>query len=155
MSTPIPPFAVQAGEGTTIRTPLGDSALIKAAREQTGGSMSVIELVVGPRQGPALHRHQREDELWFVLDGEFRFKAGDQLLRASTGGMAFGPRGTAHCFQNVGDEAGRLLIVTTPGGLEGFFLDFAARPAPELLAEVGLANGIEFIGPPLAVSDPI
>ena len=44
---------------------------------------------------------------------------------------------------------------TAPGGIEGFFLDFAARPAPELLAEVGLANGIEFIGPPLAVSDPI
>ena len=41
------------------------------------------------------------------------------MLRASTGGMAFGPRGTPHAFQNIGDESGRLLIVTTPSGLEG------------------------------------
>ena len=43
------------------------------------------------------------------------------MLRASTGGMAFGPRGTPHCFQNIGDASGRLLVITTPSGLERFF----------------------------------
>jgi hypothetical protein len=80
------------------------------------------------------------------------------MLRASTGGMAFGPRGVAHNFQNIGDTPGRLLIITAPSGLERFFEQFAALPAPvdaHGLAAVGHANWIEFIGPPLAVSDPL
>lgn len=97
MSTPIPPFAVQAGEGTVLETPTGDTAVVMADTKRTNGSLTVIEFAIGPKQGPALHRHHHEDELWFVLDGHFRFKAGDAMLRASTGGMAFGPRGTPHC----------------------------------------------------------
>ena len=83
-----------------------------------------------------------------MLDGEFRFKAGGELFPASTGGMAFGPGGIPHCFQNVGDEAGRLLIITTPAG-------FAANANPAKLAEIGLAYGVEFVGPPLGLSDPM
>lgn len=160
MSTPNPAFAVQAGEGTALKTPTGDTAVVKADTKQTDGSLTVIEFVVGPKQGPALHKHHHEDELWFVLDGQFRFKAGDAMLRASTGGMAFGPRGVPHCFQNIGQAPGRLLVVTTPSGLERFFQDFAAKSsdglaAPEMLAEIGLAHGVEFVGPPVGVSDPI
>ena len=82
------------------------------------------------------------------------------MLLASTGGMAFGPRGTPHAFQNIGGEPGRLLIITTPSGLEEFFQDFDARlrrgsVGPETLSEVGLAHGLEFVGPPIAVSDPL
>ena len=119
MDTPIPPFAVQAGEGIVLETPTGGTAIIKADTRQTNGSLTVIELIIGPKQGPALHTHHRDDELWIVLEGDFRFKTGGATLRASTGGMAFGPRGTPHAFQNVGDAPGRLLVVTTPSGLEG------------------------------------
>lgn len=160
MSAPIPPFAIQTGEGAVLETPTGDAAVVMADTKQTNGSLTVIEFVIGPKQGPGLHRHRNEDELWIVLEGEFRFKAGDALLRASTGGMAFGPRGIPHCFQNTGDEPGRLLVVTTPSGLERFFQEFATRvpeeaSTPDFLAEVGLAHGIEFVGPPVGVSDPI
>ena len=160
MSTPIPPFAVQAGEGTVLETPTGDTAVIMADTKRTNGSLTMIEFVIGPKQGPALHRHHHEDELSFVLDGHFRFKAGDAMLRVSTGGLAFGPRGTPHCFQNIGTEPGRLLVVTSPSGLERFFQDFAAQSgagavAPEMLAEIGLAHGVEFVGPPVALTDPI
>ena len=160
MDTSIPPFAVKAQEGIALETPTGDTAKIKAGTSQTNGSMTVIELVIGPKQGPALHKHHRDDELWVVLEGEFRFKAGGAMLLASTGGLAFGPRGTPHAFQNIGTEPGRLLVVTTPSGLEGFFQDFAARlrggsVGPEALSEVGLAYGLEFVGPPAGVSDPL
>jgi uncharacterized RmlC-like cupin family protein len=117
--------------------------------------MTVLEFVLLPKEGPALHTHLREDELWYVLDGDFRFKAGDALFRASKGGMAFGPRGTPHCFQNVGDAAARLLVITTPSGLERFFEEYAELlpgPAdPEMLAAVGHANWVEFVGPSLKV----
>jgi mannose-6-phosphate isomerase-like protein (cupin superfamily) len=155
----VAPFAVQAGEGATLETPIGDTVTIKAATEQTNGSLTVLELVIGPKKGPALHTHVREDELWYVLDGDFRFKAGTAMLRASTGGMAFGPRGTPHAFQNVGETPGRLLVITTPSGLERFFEEFAAlRPDPTeaaALAAVGHANWIEFTGPPVEVSEPL
>jgi mannose-6-phosphate isomerase-like protein (cupin superfamily) len=160
MDTRIPPFAVQAGEGTVLETPTGDTAIVKADTRQTDGSLTVIELIIGPKQGPALHTHHRDDELWIVREGVFRFKAGRAMLQASAGGLAFGPRGTPHAFQNIGDEPGRLLVVTTPSGLEGFFQDFAARlregsVGPETLSEVGLTYGVEFVGPPVAVSDPL
>jgi mannose-6-phosphate isomerase-like protein (cupin superfamily) len=85
---------------------MGDVVTIKAATGQTNGSLTVLELLIGPKQGPALHTHLREDELWYVIDGDFRFKAGGAMLRTSTGGMAFGPRGTPHAFQNIGDTPG-------------------------------------------------
>ena len=113
---PVAPFAVQAGEGAALETPIGDVLTVKAATRQTNGSLTVLELVIGPKKGPALHTHLREDELWYVIEGDFRFKAGGAMLRASTGGMAFGPRGTPHAFQNIGETPGRLLVVTTPTG---------------------------------------
>lgn len=165
------PFAVQPNEGQALPTPTGDSITIKANTEQTNGSLTIMELVVAPKSGPALHSHLREDELWWVLEGDFRFKAGDLMLHASTGGMAFGPRRTPHCFQNVGEAPGRLLVVTAPSGAERFFEEFAevvedavgaadARGAagpgvPERLFAVGMANWIEFIGPPVGISDPL
>jgi mannose-6-phosphate isomerase-like protein (cupin superfamily) len=156
---PIAPFAVQPGEGVALETPAGDTVTIKAATRQTNGSLTVLELLIGPKQGPALHTHLREDELWYVIEGDFRFKAGGVILRVSTGGMAFGPRGAPHAFQNIGDTPGRLLVITTPSGLERFFEEFAATlpgPAsPETLAAVGHANWVEFSGPPLGLSDPL
>ena len=155
----IAPFAVQSGEGKMLETPTGDVVTIKATTRQTNGSLTVLELLFSPKQGPALHTHLREDELWYVIEGDFRFKSGDAMLRASTGGMAFGPRGTPHCFENIGDTPGRLLVITTPSGLERLFEDWAAllpdQIGPETLAAVGHTNWIEFVGPPAAVSDPL
>ena len=152
------PFAVQPGEGQVLETPTGDSITVKADTRGTNGSLTVLELLVAPGSGPARHIHVREDEVWWVLEGDFRFKAGDTMLRASAGGMAFGPRGLPHNFQNIGETPGRLLIITSPSGVERFFEQFAELSVPvdgDGLAAVGHANWIEFIGPPLAVSDPL
>lgn len=159
MAIPVTPFAVLSSEGTTLETPTGSSVTIKAHTRNTNGSLTVLEFLTEPKDGPALHTHLREDELWWVLEGEYRFKLGDAIFRVSQGGMAFGPRGTPHAFQNVGDTPGRLLVITTPSGLERFFEQFAELlPGPidrDRLATVGHANWIEFVGPPVAVSDPL
>jgi mannose-6-phosphate isomerase-like protein (cupin superfamily) len=83
--------------------------------------LAAVGLGHQPRKGPPLHTHSREDEVWYVLAGEYRFKAGDAMFRLSEGGMAFGPRGTPHCFQNISDAPGRLLVFTTPSGVERYF----------------------------------
>ncbi len=157
MSAFIRPFAVQRSEGVKLRTPTAGHVIVKAGTTQTNGSLTVLEFLIPPKDGPAVHSHLREDEVWYVVEGDFRFKVGDAMLRASEGGMAFGPRGLPHAFQNVGDALGRLLVITTPSGLERFFEESAdlARPVdPEEVAAIGHANWMEFSGPPLAVSDP-
>ena len=76
------------------------------------------------------------------------------MFRASTGGMAFGPRGLPHAFQNIGEALGRLLVITTPSGLERFFEQSAELPRPvdpEEMAAIGRANWMEFSGPPLEI----
>lgn len=97
--------------------------------------------------------------MWFVLEGKFRFKAGDEMFWVSEGGLAFGPRGTPHNFQNVGDVPARLLVITAPSGAERLFEDYAdLLPGPvdsETLSDVARANWVEFVGPQLKVSDPL
>ena len=156
--TGVASFSVQADEGRALTTPTADVVTIKADTGQTNGSMTVLEFRVAPGSGPAVHAHLREDELWWVLEGNFRFRVGSDWLRASAGGMAFGPRGTAHAFQNIGAAPGRLLVVTTPSGLERFFQQSAEQgtlPDVEQLAALGRANWLEFTGPPLSVTDPL
>jgi mannose-6-phosphate isomerase-like protein (cupin superfamily) len=159
MSGSIEPFAVGAEDGGQLISPTGAQVRIMARTPETGGALTVMEIVSPAKDGPAVHVHSREDEIWYVLEGEYRFRAGDAKFRVSAGGMAFGPRGVPHGFQNVGDEPGKLLIITTPSGLERFFEDFDAllpgRLDPDALATVGAASGITFVGPPLAVSDPL
>jgi mannose-6-phosphate isomerase-like protein (cupin superfamily) len=158
MSAFTAPFAVQPGEGPVLRTPTGDRVTIKADTEKTNGALTVFELVIAPKSGPALHTHLREDELWYVLEGDFRFKAGDSMLHVSTGGMAFGPRRTPHCFQNTGEVPGRLLVITAPSGAERFFEEFAnLGPAAgqDALKAVSDANWVEILGPPVGVTDPL
>jgi mannose-6-phosphate isomerase-like protein (cupin superfamily) len=153
------PFAVGSGEGTLLETPTGDSVYVKTNTRNTQGSLTVLEFVISPKNGPALHTHVREDEVWYVLEGDFRFKAGDAMFHVSEGGMAFGPRGMPHNFQNVGDAPGRLLVITSPSGAERLFEDYAkllpGPVPPEQLSALGHANWVDFVGPPLAVSDPI
>lgn len=162
MTSSISPFAVAAGDGPSMPTPTADRVTVKGRSDNTNGLLTVLELETEPMRGPALHVHQREDEIWYVLEGKFRFMAGDEHYRLSKGGMAFGPRGTPHCFQNIGDGPGRLLIICTPAGVERFFEAFAARTSsapgptdPEVLAGIGHVYGVEFIGPPLALSHPL
>ena len=73
------PFAVSAGEGTTLPIPFGGSVTIKAHTSNTNGSLAVLEFIHPPKAGPAAHTHLREDEVWFVLEGDYRFKVGEAM----------------------------------------------------------------------------
>ena len=159
MSTFMAPFAAHASRGAPLVTPTGDQAIVMADTHNTHGSLTVIELTNQPKNGPPLHSHVTDDEVWYVLEGEYRFKAGDEMFHVTEGGMAFGPRGMPHCFQNVGPAPARLLIITTPAGAEQYFEAFAQLPPgpidPEALAALALESGIELLGPPLSVTDPL
>ena len=101
---------------------------ILVTREQSGGRYDVIRTTVQPGGGPPPHRHAREDELFYVIDGEFEFIRNDEIFTAGPGTSVFLPRGSVHTFKNVGDTAGRLFVVATPSGFAEFVADGGSRP---------------------------
>jgi mannose-6-phosphate isomerase-like protein (cupin superfamily) len=152
-------FVVLAGEGTTIAGPAGGPTTIKIRAEDTAGSFALVENVIAPMDGPPLHVHAREDEMWFVPEGHFRFRADDRILDAPAGSFVFVPRGVRHCLQNIGDSPSRVMVMFTPGGMERFFEQHAALlPGPvdpEAFRAIARDNGMDVVGPPLARSDPL
>lgn len=144
-------IVVQAGGGTEVRSPIGGAVTFKVRGGETGGRMLAFEASVPPGEGPPLHIHANEDEILYVLRGEFRFQLGDSIEAAGVGGMMFVPPGTKHCFQNVGTEEGTLLIVFTPAGMERFFELTDGDRA--LFEQVGAQVGMEVVGPPLSARD--
>ncbi len=152
-------FVVPPGGGTTIRGPVGGPTIVKAGTEATNGSFTLLENVVPPLQGPPLHVHRREDEMWYVLDGLFRFRADDEMFEAPAGSFVFVPRGTRHCFQNLAATPARILVMFTPSGMERFFEEHAELPPgpvdPEVYREIARRSWMDVAGPPLAVSDPL
>ena len=146
-------YVLGPGEGTTIEGPAGGPLTFKARGELTNGSLTAIENTIAPGDGPPLHKHANEDEAFYILEGQLRFRIDDELHPAPAGSFVFVPRGSAHCFQNIGDTPARILVLFTPAGMEGFFERFAAlTPAdvgPDAFQRAGAPVGMEVLGPPL------
>jgi quercetin dioxygenase-like cupin family protein len=124
---------IRAGEGRAVWV-VGDHYTIKASGEDTGGAFTLIEVRVPPQSGPPPHIHCREDEAFYVLEGEFEVHIDDQRLTAGPGSWVTLARGTLHHFKNIGSTPAKLLILATPAGLDQFFLEAgraATDPAPE------------------------
>src|SRR3954465_8635194 len=88
--------------------------------EESGGQMSVTEIVVPPNAGPPLHRHDF-DEAFYMLEGELIFQVADERFTRRAGEFPFAPRNVAHALANHSDTAARYLLVCTPAGLERHF----------------------------------
>ena len=98
----------------------GETVII--SRDPAGAlDAAVIEEIVPPSVAAPLHRHGREDELSYVIEGTFRIWRGDEVLDIGPGGIAFLPRHQVHSFKNIGTAPGRLLTVILPAGFERFF----------------------------------
>jgi quercetin dioxygenase-like cupin family protein len=126
--SPTLPLVLPPGAGERIWI-TGDTMQFKATAAETHGAYILIENIAPPGSGPPPHVHKNEDETLYVLDGDFEILLGKQLVRAEPGAFAFVPRGTVHRFRCVGDRPGRILLLFTPAGLEGFFREAeCARP---------------------------
>jgi quercetin dioxygenase-like cupin family protein len=90
--------------------------------EEAGGSFSLVEHPMPPRALAApLHRHNREDEYSYVLEGKVGALLGEEVVIGGPGDLIFKPRGQWHTFWNAGDEPARLLEIISPAGFERFF----------------------------------
>lgn len=113
---PCPKF-VASGEGR--HTPYqGGHVTIPLASADTGGCLGVGTASFPPGGGPPAHVHKTFDELFYVLDGEFLFRADGRDDVALPGATVYVPRGVVHQFRNIGEGPGRLLMYWTPAGFE-------------------------------------
>src|SRR3954465_11118302 len=85
--------------GRTIAV-VGDVYRFLATGEDTGGRYALWEAMVPPGGGPPPHVHSREEEGFYVLEGEVTFRAGDDRLVATAGMFVNMPVGTPHAFRN-------------------------------------------------------
>ena len=153
------PIALQPGEGDA-RWFLGSLVTIKSTATTTGGGPCVMENHSPKGGGSPLHVHRNEDEWFYVMEGELTFWVGGEVTVAPAGSFVYGPRGIPHTFLVSSDEA-RYLLVTEPGGFEGFVHALSvpaeelalppagvAPPAPEEMMAVAASYGLEIVGPP-------
>jgi quercetin dioxygenase-like cupin family protein len=151
------------GEGERLWF-LGTFATIKIPGEATEGRFALIEFLFPHGASPPLHTHP-QDESYVVLEGRLTIQAGEQRFELEAGGAAVVPMGVAHTFR-VDSDTARVLVLSTPAGLERFVRDGSvpateatlpppgtSRPSSEEIEAIFRAHGQLNLGPPLGPDD--
>jgi mannose-6-phosphate isomerase-like protein (cupin superfamily) len=161
---PTPEFDGTAAPGARI-IPSGDGDVFdmtpverfvwKATAATTGGAFDAFETSMQPGYpGAPEHAHDANEEIFYVLEGTFRFKLGDEIFPAPAGAFVYVPRGTPHTWVNADQGVSRMLTLFLPGGMQGFFeetspLVQADPPDFAALAEAAGRYDTRVLGPPL------
>jgi mannose-6-phosphate isomerase-like protein (cupin superfamily) len=117
------------GEGSKSLWVLGEFVTFKVLSHQTSGAYSLFELSTPPGSGPPAHVQHREDEAFYVLEGEYEFLVEGRILRSPVGSLLYVPKGNLHTHKNVGEGIGRMLVSQTPGGLQERFFEEVGEEA--------------------------
>lgn len=143
---------------TTLQV-VADIITVLVTPEQSQGAYLLFTSRTAPGAGVPPHRHDQEDETFYVLRGRYAFLRDGEQIVVGPGESVFVPRGAAHGFQNIAESEAELLIVTSPGRLhEGFFADLGialptgatervAPPAIPVIVETAARYGIEMLPP--------
>ena len=152
---------IAAGEGTRLLWVFGELVRCKITSYQTGGAYSLFELTAQPGAGPPPHVQHREDEAFYVLEGEYEFLVEGLTINAGAGSLIYVPKGNLHTHKSVGEGIGRMLVSQTPGGLhERFFEEIGEEmkdgstapvsedpPDMEKIVKIAAEYGIEILPP--------
>jgi quercetin dioxygenase-like cupin family protein len=162
MTMPIGPLHVRDGEGEALWF-LGNFLTVKVGGERTRGRLTVIDFVNPPGFAPPLHRHENEDEVFYVLEGGATFLCDGAEIPAVPGDLVHLPAGLPHSFIVGATAPLRVLQITTPSGFEQFAREAggpaATRrlptepPTPAQIAalpELAKVFDMEILGPPPA-----
>jgi quercetin dioxygenase-like cupin family protein len=129
------PLAVAHDDGEA-RWWFGTLATIKATGEHTNGALTVVDVTIAPGGMAPPHVHHREDETFWVLDGELTLTVGDDTVVARPGDLVVGPRDVPHRFV-AGPAGARALFLLAPAGLEGLILEQSSPAAARTLPPAG------------------
>jgi mannose-6-phosphate isomerase-like protein (cupin superfamily) len=133
----------------------------KIPSHRTGGAYAHFEVATRPGAGPPPHIHHREDEAFYVLEGDYECLIGGETLRVGADSLLYFPKGTLHAHRAIGGAVGRMLVTQTPGGLYERFFDEVGKPVehegrplvsesqPDMrsIVQVAAEHGIEILVP--------
>lgn len=153
-------FKVNAGEGRIhghmkLKGVNSNVLDVKISGSDTDGDLAIFEQTsLSQGRGTPLHIHPSQDEVFYVLEGSYRFKVGNELYSLTVGDSIFLPRNVPHAWTQA-SEKGKMLVVLQPAGkLENFFATMAAfdyEPTPQEVAKLFAANDMKVVGPPLKI----
>ena len=131
----------------------GDEYRYLATGDDTDGGYYLVEAIIPPEGGPPFHRQTREEEAFYVLEGELSFYGDEGEITAGPGTYLNIPKGAKHRFRNNGKETARMLFFFTPAGIEGLFDELATMDVPsgdfssviKALNVVGERYGVEYL----------
>jgi mannose-6-phosphate isomerase-like protein (cupin superfamily) len=150
------PLSVVAAGGGEARWWFGQLALVKAGASETAGRYTLVEILAPPHYETPLHAHMREDEAFWILEGEATLDVGDQAIEAPRGTYLVAPRAVPHRLR-AGPAGARVLFLFTPGGFEQL-IEATSVPAleptvppqhvtpPEDVVEIARTFGTEIFG---------
>ena len=145
------PIHVPSDGGKKVNI-LGIPMVIRLHGRDTAGAVSAVESHDVPGGGPPPHIHQREDETFQILEGDYEWTVGGKTFIAQKGATIFAPRGIPHTYRYLGKAPGRLMCVITPAGFEGFFEEIGAlspqqqQDIPRVI-EIAKKYGLEILPP--------
>jgi quercetin dioxygenase-like cupin family protein len=144
---------VRPGEGQRVRA-FGSEIEFMLTADQTAGALTVGIATVPVGNGPPPHVHPAEDEMFLILEGEYRIYLNGDWTNVGPGTVVYLPRGTVHTFQVFGSKPGRHWTLQNPSGFERYFARaaeiFAAPGGPDFrrLAEITKEYGASFVSSP-------
>ena len=144
-------IALKPGEGRRVEA-MGNVRINKAVGADTGGAWALVEVQV-TGAGPPLHKHDREDEAFYVLEGRAQVWVGDAEFEAEAGSFVLGPRGVPHTFAGRPGGDLKLLVLIAPAGFEQMFDELAQlsgdeQQDPSVLGGIAARYGVQTFGPP-------
>lgn len=150
MVTSLDALFVSANEGKSFHV-VTDTITIKVPSEKVNGAYSVSEDVTPVEGGAPPHIHHREDEMFYVLEGEFEFRCGGRVFKAAKDSLVTLPKNIPHSFKNTGNTSGKTLLILIPGGTEKAFEELdKLPPGPPNLENINAITkkyGVEFLQP--------
>jgi quercetin 2,3-dioxygenase len=127
---------------------------IKVSGKDSAGQLAVFEYTGNVKGGPPLHIHLKQDEIFFIVEGTYTFKVGDQLYELQPGDTIFLPRKVPHAFAQT-SEKGKMYFMFQPAGkMEDYFrklATFKGPPTPEEGAKLFADHEMKVVGPPLEI----
>jgi quercetin dioxygenase-like cupin family protein len=151
-------FTIKAGEGRKhghlqLKGVNQNVLDVKISGSDTEGDLAVFEQTsLSKGRGTPLHVHPSQDEIFYVLEGNYRFKVGEDKYALSAGDSIFLPRAVPHAWTQA-SEKGKMLVILQPAGkLEDFFVTVASldhQPTQKEMASLFARNDMQVVGPPL------
>lgn len=154
-------FKIQAGEGRIhghikLKGVNSNVLDVKISGSDTDGDLAIFEQTsLSQGKGTPLHLHHNQDEIFYVIEGEYYFQVGDKKFSLAKGDSIFLPRKVPHAWTQV-SATGKMTVIMQPAGkLENFFVTVAAldhEPTPKEMEKIFADNEMQVVGPPLKIN---